>query len=246
MSLPFAQVTLCPRVQPQLLCVIHRASVIRPWLLAPASPTPRCGSTELLVALEHEVVSLSVTVDKLLPLPGMPCFPFCWTPLHSSRLLRGSHLSFLEPSYLTPLFLVICPLPWQSNSQPSHATTAAPPSHCLQYCTVGDVFVCFNSLLIYFLKLFILYWNGNDQQCCDSFRWTAKVSAIHIHVSLLPPPLLARLCRWLQFYLPSPNWSGRSLFTFVSQLLLVYSRCILNVYWTKMGRGTLWGRKSYV
>lgn len=96
----------------------------------------------------------------------------------------------------------------------------------------------FVSLLIYFFKLCIWYWSGSDQQCCcDSFRWTAKVSAIHIHVSLPRQiPSLTRLCRWLQFYLPSPNWSGRSLFTFVSQLLLEYNRCILNVYWIKLER----------
>ena len=30
------------------------------------------------------------------------------------------------------------------------------------------------SLTIFLIKIFILYWSIADEQCCDSFRWTAK------------------------------------------------------------------------
>ena len=42
----------------------------------------------------------------------------------------------------------------------------------------------------FFLKLFILYWGIADQQCCDSFRWTAKVLN-HIYTCIYSPKLPA-------------------------------------------------------
>ena len=103
----------------------------------------------------------------LLSLLLNPC-SFFKAPQRFPLLFSGAFLS-------RPPFLVICPLPWQSNSQPSHVTTAAPPSHCLQYCTVDDglffflvIFIKFQFITYLFFKLFILYWSGTDQQCCDT------------------------------------------------------------------------------
>ena len=54
---------------------------------------------------------------------------------------------------------------------------------------------CIQNLLVF--KLFILYWSIPNQQCCDSFRWTAKGQSplymyihIHIYVSILPQTFL--------------------------------------------------------
>ena len=38
---------------------------------------------------------------------------------------------------------------------------------------IVDVYMCVFDL-IFFLKLFILYWGIADWQYCDSFRWTVK------------------------------------------------------------------------
>ena len=48
--------------------------------------------------------------------------------------------------------------------------------------------------ILFYLKSLIWWWCIADSQCCDSFRWTARDSAIDIHVSILPEiPLPSRL-----------------------------------------------------
>ena len=42
------------------------------------------------------------------------------------------------------------------------------------------------SFFFFFFLLFILYWSNASWQQCDSFRWTKRDSAIHIHACFLP------------------------------------------------------------
>ena len=49
------------------------------------------------------------------------------------------------------------------------------------------------SILLFF-QLFILYWSIANQQCCDSFRWTAKgLSHTYTRILLRQTPLPSRL-----------------------------------------------------
>ena len=53
--------------------------------------------------------------------------------------------------------------------------------------------VLFLQRIIYF-KLVILHWVIADLQCCDRLRWTARDSAMRVHVCILPQtPLSTRL-----------------------------------------------------
>ena len=53
-----------------------------------------------------------------------------------------------------------------------------------------------------FFNLFILYWGTANQQCCGSFRWTAKglsPTCTWIHSSPTSPPIQAATQPWAEF-----------------------------------------------
>ena len=122
----------------------------------------------------------------------------------SCCMLLGTFLLLLHPHFLsmgraggeTAVFVVL-PGRGPREGASAHLKSSCPdrlgpgPAALLCcYCApgAGQPFV----FLIF--KLFILYWGTADEQCCDSFRWTAKGLSLHTHVSVVfQTPLPSRL-----------------------------------------------------
>ena len=163
MSLPFGRVTLCPRVQPQLLCVIHRASVIRPGclprpLLLHAAAALNCSLLLNMKSFHH--LWLWTSCSHFLACPAFPSTE----PLF---ILQGSSevpTSLLWSLPISPPFsgYLSSALTKQLTTFPcDHRSTAFPlPSVLHGRWWFGFFFwwflLNFNSLLIYFLS-FLFY-----------------------------------------------------------------------------------------